>query len=154
MKKYLFAEIICIVLTLIFIVSSVSDSFVTDKTADELSVNLIELMGEDVKIRNNAFTTEKFDIDLSVFESFVYVSSDDVMNVSELFVGVYSDGTHSEVKDVFVSYAEDRYNLFNGYAPEQAAMLNDYILEEKSGAVIFCVSENADAVFSLFSDNL
>ena len=154
MKKYLFAEIICIVLTLIFIVSSVSDSFVTDKTADELSVNLIELMGEDVKIRNNAFTTEKFDIDLSVFESCVYVSSDDVMNVSELFVGVYSDGTHSEVKDVFVSYAEDRYNLFNGYAPEQAAMLNDYILEEKSGAVIFCVSENADAVFSLFSDNL
>lgn len=154
MKKYLFAEIICIVLTLIFIVSSVSDSFVTDKTADELSVNLIELMGEDVKIRNNAFTTEKFDIDLSLFESFVYVSSDDVMNVSELFVGVYSDGTHSEVKDVFVSYAEDRYNLFNGYAPEQAAMLNDYILEEKSGAVIFCVSENADAVFSLFSDNL
>ncbi len=154
MKKYLFAEIICIIITLVFIISSVSNSFVTDKTADEISVNLIELMGEDVKIRNNAFATEKFDLDLSVFDSYIYASSDDVMNVNELFIGVFSDGADSDVKDVFCSYAEDRYNLFNGYAPEQAALLDDYILEEKSGAIIFCVSENADAVLGLFSDSL
>lgn len=154
MKKYLFAEIVCIIAALVFIFFSVSDSFVTDKTADELSDNLIELIGEDIKIRNTVFTAEKFDMDLSVFESFIYASSDDVMNVNELFIGVYSDGNHSDVRDVFVTYAEDRYNLFNGYAPHQAAILNNYILEEKSGVVIFCVSENADAVFSMFSDNL
>ncbi len=152
MKKYYFLEILCIVLTICFIVFSVSGSSEkTDKTADEICENLVQLMStEDVVDRNSNFTSDKYGIDISQFSSSQCYSSDDVMNVNEIFIGVFADEISEDVLSSFEKYAEDRFNLYNGYAQQQSALIDNYILKTESGAVFFCIDENAENIYSEF----
>lgn len=151
MKKYIFVEAICIVLTLLFVVSSVSKEKITTKTADEITGEIISLFCDDtLENRDSLFIKESFGIDTDIFSSVSYYSSDDVMNVSEIFVGVLKDNNQDSMEELFIDYQTDKYNLFNGYAPEQAAWLSSFVYDEASGAVIFIVAENADEIYSAF----
>ncbi len=155
MKKYFITEIICIVLTGIFILSSVSAKKTTNKTAEEITDELTVLFGDESLVaRDSGFIRETFGIDTSAFLSVSYYSSDDIMNVNEIFVGVTDAPLSAEVRSAFISYAEDKHSLFDGYAPEQAAYLDAYVLEENSGAVIFLVSEKADLIKTGFMSAL
>lgn len=151
MNKYRIVEFVCVILSLVFVFSSVKTETQTTKTAEELTEILISEMNSDsLLLREREFIRDRFGIDLSLFSSVIYYSSDDVMEVSELFIGVLN-GEESSVSDAFSKYVTDRFNLFNGYAPEQTVLLDDYILDISSGVLIFCVSENADAVLSAFN---
>lgn len=154
MTKYRVIEIVCVILTVIFIFSSVSKEELTSFTADEISEAVITEMNNDALIkRENEFIRDTFGIEPDLFSSVSYYSSDDVMDVSELLIGVLT-AEEEAVYDSLRGYAQDRYNLFNGYAQKEAALLDSYILETVSGVVIFCVSENEDAVFDAFTNKL
>lgn len=152
MKKYLFAEILCILLTVCFIVYSVSStSVVTDKSAIELGEILLDKMStEDLSEKNINFINEKYDIDASVFSSVFCYASDDVMNVNEIFIGVFAETEDDSVLDKFNSYKDGRFNLYNGYAQEQSALIDSCVLEISSGVLIFCVDDNSNGIFSEF----
>lgn len=152
MKKYYVLEILCIVLTVCFIIYSVSGTSVrTEKTSEELSVHLIRLMAtEDITDRNVNFIRDKYDIDTSLFSSLVCYSSDDVMNVNEIFIGVFADEIDENVLTSFENYAADRYNLYNGYARQQSALIDNYVLKIESGALLFCIDDNAENIFAEF----
>ena len=155
MKKYISIEIICVILTVLFVLSSISTNKNTLKTAEEITGDLVYLLDDDSFIeRDLSFVKEAFEIDLSDFSSVSYYSSDDIMDVTELFVGVLKSEFSDNTKNSFTSYIDDKYNLFNGYAPEQAAYIDAYILDESSGAVVFCVAKDADTVYEAFLDTV
>lgn len=151
MKKYIIVEATCIVLTMLFVISSVRTESLTHKTAKEITddMNLLSF-DETLQERDGNFIKETFKFDLSDFSSYSYYSSDDIMNVTEVFVGVLSGNGSDAIKQLIEDYQSDKYNLFNGYAPEQAAWLDAFVYDELSGAVVFIVAENADAVYSAF----
>ncbi len=149
MKKYIFVEAICIVLTLLFVISSLGSEKSTLKSAKEITdaINIYSF-DETLKERDGLFIKDAFGIDLAQFSSYSYYSSDDVMNVTEVFVGVFNDSSTDGIKELFEDYQAQKYNLFNGYAPEQAAWLDAFIYDEISGTVIIIVAENADEIYS------
>ncbi len=150
MKKYFIVEILCVLLAVSYIVYSVSTTSVTTiKSAEEISSLLVtDMSTDDICERNINFITEKYGVSSSMFSSVVCFSSDDVMNVNELFIGVLTDESNDEIIRSFEDYAEDRFNLYNGYAPEQAALIDNYVLDVSSGALIFCIDDNAEAIYS------
>jgi len=151
MKKYIFVEIVCLILTAVFIVSSIDGDRKTLKTAKEITDDIVHLLEDDSLIeREKPLIKDTFDMDLSDFSSVSYYSSDDIMDVTEIFVGVLKSDFKEETKNAFITYVENEYNLFNGYAPDQAAYIDAYILNESSGAVCFCVAENRDAIYEAF----
>lgn len=155
MKKYFFIEAVCVILTICFIISTMKTDTVTLKTAKELTDELIALFQDDTLIeRDSAFIRESFGIESLEFSSVSYYSSDDIMNVNEIFIGITSKENSDAVLDAISGYAEDKFRLFDGYAPEQAALLDSYVLEYVAGAVIFCVCEDSAQVFEAFSQAL
>lgn len=155
MNKYRITEVLCVLLTLSFIFFSVNSQKKTDKSADELSISVINIMNDNSVIeRNNNYIKENLINDISVFSSVSYYSSDDVMNVNELFIGVLNEKNNNDVFSVFEEYVNDKYNLFNGYAPEQASYLSSYILKNDAGTIFFCVGENAQDIYNEFKNNL
>lgn len=156
MKKYIIAEITCVILTFSFIIYTVTTTTgTTEKTAVEICQNLVaDMSTDDLTERNVNFINEKYNVSSSVFSSVMCLSSDDVMNVKEIFVGVFNEEADSETICAFESYAEDRFNLYNGYAPEQSALIDNYILEVSSGALFFCIDDNAQAIYSEFLKNV
>lgn len=149
MKKYFFVEILCIVLTVCFIVFSVAGTSVkTEKTAEEIINSLVELMStEDIGSKNSNFTADKYNIDSSVFSSLECYCSDDVMNVNELFIGVFAEENDDAVYSAFEKYASDRFTLYDGYASEQSALIGGHILKVESGVLFFCIDENAEDIY-------
>lgn len=151
MSKYRITELLCVVFAILFIVNSIKGEKPTSKTAEELVGELIASVDDEALIkRENEFIREKFSFDLSVFSSISYYSSDDIMNVNEIFVGVFEDEADASVKTVIEEYANDKFTLFNGYAPEASSLLENAKIEIKSNTVFFCVSENADEIYSAF----
>lgn len=154
MTKYRVIEIVCVILTVFFIFSSVKKEELTSFTASEIAESVIGEMNNNTLVsRENEFIRDNLGVDIGLFSSVSYYSSDDVMDVSELFIGVLT-AEEDAVYESLRGYAQDRYNLFNGYAQKEAALLDSYILETVSGVVIFCVSENEDAVFDAFNNKL
>ena len=155
MKKYIIIEAICIALTLLFVISSVGFDRITTKSAEDIANENIGLLSDKTSEKRDVlFIREKLDIDTELFSSVSYYSSDDIMNVNEIFVGVLKEKNSDAVKEAFEKYQSDKYKLFNGYAAEQAAILNSYVYDEVSGAVIFIVAENADEIHSVFLNAL
>lgn len=152
MKKYLITEILCVLLCIVYIIYSVGDTSVkTNKTADELSSALLEMMStDDLNERSINFISEQYNIDASVFSSVSCFTSDDVMNVSEIFIGVFADSSDDTVCSAMNEYSQSRYSLYNGYAAEQAALLDNSIIVVKAGVLFFCVDENAEKIYSEF----
>lgn len=151
MHKYRFVELLCIILAVLFILSSQMADKPTDMTAQQLYASLEQAEENDLIERDKLFLKDKFAIELQASDSFVYYSSDDVMNVNEIFIGVVNDGDINEIKEKFENYLNEKYNLFNGYAPEQAAMLDAARVETVSNVIFFCVSSDADEIFSSLS---
>ncbi len=155
MKKYIFVEILCIILTLVFVINSITPEKATHKTAKEITDEIAaSAYDSTLKERDGLFIKEAFGFDLTEFLSYSYYSSDDIMNVTEVFVGIVNGSFDEKIKAAFEKYQSEKYNLFNGYAPEQAALLDSFIYDEVSGAVVFIVAENAEDIYSAISEAL
>lgn len=153
MMKYRIAEIVCVCLAVLFIAVSFPKEAKTEKTASDLSSDILPMMEDDALIeRDSAFVREKFGIDTSLYSSFAYYSSDDVMNVNELFIAVFGEKVPDGFSDGFVSYSEDRFNLYNGYAPEQARFLENCVILSAGNVFLFCVGENSSEIEAFLAE--
>ena len=108
-----------------------------------------------VILRENEEIRKVFGFDLSEFESVVYYSCEDIMDVTELFVAVFNeDVSHEKIMSVFEDYKMNRYNLFNGYAQLQASLYESAVVYSLNGAFLFCVGENAQIIKNDFIEIL
>lgn len=153
MTKYRIAEIVCVCLAVVFIVVSFPKEIKTDKTASDISSEILPMMKDETLIeRDSSFVREKFGIDSSSYSSFTYYSSDDVMNVNELFIAVFSEKVPVSFADGFKSYSEDRFNLYNGYVPEQARFLENCAILTEGNVFLFCVGENSVEISAFLAE--
>lgn len=151
MNKYRIVELLCVVFAVIFIVNSVSGEKTTSMTASEITESILSDEFSSYIERDREYVREKYGFDPEIFTSFSCYSSDDIMNVNEFFVGVAEDKVDASVSETIEAYRSEKHTLFDDYAPEEAALLDAARLEIKGNVIIFCVSENADEIYSAFT---
>ncbi len=147
MHKYRFTELICIISAIVFIIFTQQGEAPTDMSANEIFSLLEEASADELCSRDKLYMKDKLGIELDG-ESFVWYSSDDVMNVNELIVAVADDAQLNELKSLLEEYVDEKYKLFNGYAPEEAALLGSAVIEIKANVLFFCVGESADELYA------
>ncbi len=151
MYRYRFVEIICVLLALWFIVLSVSGKKELNMTASEIMEIVCKDEISGLVSRDREFIRENLGFDPDVFSSFSYYSSDDVMNVNEVFIAVLDiNGSGTAAVEAMEAYRLGRLNLFNGYAPEQAALIENRKHLFEGNVIIYIISENADEILSAF----
>lgn len=152
MNKYRITETICVLCAAVFILFTLRSSVGTDKSAAEIAACVIKQSGETgLKERGLDEVRKNFSLDAGSLKSFAYFSSDDVMNVDEIFIAVLNSPADSDkIISALSSYADDRYSVFSGYAAEQAESLKNYLLKIKGNALLFCVGGDADGLLDAF----
>ncbi len=152
MHKYRFIELLCIGFTVVFVFCSMSGSTKTiDMTAAEISEKICDEECSTLISRDRSYVKEKLGIDTQDFVDFVYCSSDDIMDVREIFIAVSENEISKTVFKAIEDYRTEKFNLYNGYAPDAALLLKNAVFECRDNILIFAVSDNADAVYSAFN---
>ena len=150
MNKYRFVEILCVIFAVLFIAGSLRGDATLDMTAYEITENICSQLCTELSAGDRDSVRERLGFDPDSFSSFSYYSSDDIMNVREIFIGVSPENTDSTVSEAIRKYLDEKHKLFEGYAPEEAALLKNARIEEKGNVIIFIVAENADEIYSAF----
>lgn len=151
--KYRIAEILCVVLAVLFIAFSLSLNAETDKTAAEISDKIIETVdASGLAERDGQFFKKTFSHAADEFDGIAYYSSDDVMNVSEMLVIKLKDSSDaSETTEFLDRYVSSRYDIFAAYAPEQGEMLKNHILKKKGNMIFMYIGKDSDAALDAFN---
>ncbi|MBR1761986.1 MAG: DUF4358 domain-containing protein [Eubacterium sp.] len=156
-KKYLIAEIICIIALLVFIIAlCASRSGGTKKSIEQISSPVYSAMqkGQMTK-KTNADAYKEFGFDISKTEGIAYYANDNIMDVSELLIIKLQDiDDAGEFKTAIKSRVNDRRNLYKSYAPEQYSLLGNCIIESSGNTVFYCTAKNADALYDAFRNAL
>lgn len=156
MKALRLKEIVCVLLTVVFIFfvtrsEPPSETSAADMAAALLTVTDVSALHE---CKNAEFKRE-FQINPNDYDGVVYYTSDSIMEVRELLVIRLADEAQGEaLTERIRGRVEDKITLFNGYAPEQEALLDGYVLEETRGFVLFAVCDEPEAVRRTFKDHL
>lgn len=150
MSKHRIAEILCILILVVFIgVLSVEET-ISDKTAKEVgSLLFSQLDCEGLKEQSELEIKKELSVSADSYEGIYYIKSDEIMDVREILVIKLNEGQSA---DSAVSKIEKRIEkkqtLFDGYAPEQSAMLQNYVLKVKAGFVFYAVWDDSAAAVS------
>ncbi len=150
MSKHRIAEILCILILVVFIgVLSVEET-TSDKTAKEVgSLLFSQLDCEGLKEQSELEIKKELSVSADSYEGIYYIKSDEIMDVREILVIKLNEGQSA---DSAVSKIEKRIEkkqtLFDGYAPEQSAMLQNYVLKVKAGFVFYAVWDDTAAAVS------
>ncbi|MBQ9531301.1 MAG: DUF4358 domain-containing protein [Eubacterium sp.] len=156
-NKYLYLEILCVIVLLIFIiVLCISRSGGTKKSIEEISSPVIKVLQDNqMSKKTNADAIKAFGFDLSKTDGIVYYENENIMEVSEMVIIKLKDSNDAqEFKTLIEKRVEERKNLYKSYAPEQYALLNDCIIESSSNAIFYCTAKNADKLFEIFKNSL
>ncbi len=82
-----FKQILSLLLIIAFIFVATQDVQTTDKSALEVSIDIIDIIGvDDTALQTNNEFKQEFSLNVSDFDSVVYYSYDDVMTVDELLI--------------------------------------------------------------------
>lgn len=153
--NYKTIELLCIVCTLLFIVFYINSDTGSQKTADEIYSDMSSSFTEGLELQDNSDFKRTFSLSADEFESVVYYSSDDVMNVGELMIiKLRDESSAEEIEESIESYVSENYEIFSGYAPEQGEMLKNYVLETNSNTLFFFVGGESEAAQDAFHDAL
>lgn len=156
MKKYRIAEIICIVILLIFVGILSADETASDKTIKEVAGAVIA----DVDItgltkRDEMQIKKELSLSAKEYDGIYFAKSDDVMDVREiLIIKLKEDQSSDDAVKKIEKRISAKQTLFEGYAPEQSAMLKKYVLKQKAGFIFYCVLKNSEAAVSAFNKTL
>lgn len=156
MKKYRIAEIICIVILLVFIGILSADETASDKTVKEVAgavISDVDIKG--LSKQNEMQIKKELSISAKEYDGIYFVKSDEVMDVRELLIIKLKDNQSSDdaIKKI-EKRIKDKQTLFEGYAPEQSAMLKNYVLKQKAGFIFYCVLEENETAVSAFNKTL
>ncbi len=149
-------EIVCLVCLVAFIMFITSDEKISDKTAEEISAEVISVINaENMTEVDFKKTNKHFGIDKSQYTSVVYYFCEDVMDVRELFIAKAVDDSESQsILSAVEKKLSEKKALFESYAPEQSALLEKAVLVYEKGVVFYAVGEDAQTALSEFSNSL
>ena len=154
--KYKIAELLCVAAVIVFIVFSLSLNSATDKSAEEIGSEIAEQIDLSGLVeRDGLFFKKTFGSSADEFDSIMYYSSDDVMNVSEMLVIKLADASPStEISEQIEEYVDSRYDTFAAYAPEQGEMLKNHVLKKKGNVIFMYIGSNEQAALDAFNSSL
>lgn len=154
--KYKIAELFCVVAVIVFIAFSLSLNSTTEKSAEEIGLEIAEQIDiSGLAERDGLFFKKTFDRSADEFDSVMYYSSDDVMNVSEMLVIKLADASPStEISEQIEEYVDSRYDTFAAYAPEQGKMLKNHVLKKKGNVIFMYIGSNEQAALDAFNSSL
>lgn len=153
MKKYRIAEIICIVILVVFIGFLSKEETTSDKTAKEVAKAVFSAVDTSgLKKQSELQIKKELSLSVDSFDGMYFIKSDDIMDVREIIIIKLKDGASSdEAIQKIKKRLEDKQTLFEGYAPEQSAMLQNYVLKQKAGFVFYAVLTDKEAALSAFN---
>lgn len=153
MKKYRIAEIICIVLLVVFIGFLSKEETTSDKTAKEVAKAVFSAVDTSgLKKQSELQIKKELSLSVDSFDGMYFIKSDDIMDVREIIIIKLKDGASSdEAIQKIKKRLEEKQTLFEGYAPEQSAMLQNYVLKQKAGFVFYAVLTDKEAALSAFN---
>lgn len=156
MKKYRIAEIICIVILVVFIGVLSADETASDKTVKEVAGAVIaEVDIKGLTKQSEMQIKKELSLTADSYDGIYYVKSDEVMDVRELLIIKLKDNQSSEEAiQKIEKRIKDKQTLFEGYAPEQSAMLQNYVLKQKAGFIFYCVLNENETAVSVFNKTL
>lgn len=155
--KYRIIEIFCVIFAAAFIAYSVFSNTGSKKSAEEIYGKMAEdsRFSRGLILRDNSFFKKTFGVSADEFESFVYYSSDDVMDVNELLIVKFDKNRAAqELKEKIENYVSENIEIFEGYAPEQGELLKNYILETNANTLFFFVGGESEAAQDAFNSAL
>lgn len=152
--KYKIIEILCVVLAVLFIASGVTSQKGSKKSAEEIYNTMTETgnFTEDLELKDNSGLKKAFGFSADDFDSVIYYSSDDVMNVNELLIIKFSDSSSiQQAIQAIEKRNSESYDIFAAYAPEQGELLKNYVLTTNSNTLFFFVGGNYEAALDAFN---
>ncbi len=156
MNRHKIAEVICVVILVVFIAFLTSEEKVSDKTANQMGKavsSAVDIKG--LKKQDKMAIKKELSLSWGAFDGIFYLKSDDIMDVREILLIKLKEGTGgNEAVKLIEKRLKERQALFDGYAPEQSALLQNYRLKEKGGFIFCVVSAEADMALSAFNKNL
>jgi len=153
MRKYRAAEIICIVILVVFIGLLSREEASSDKTAKEVAKAVFSAVDTSgLKKQSELQIKKELSLSVDSYDGMYYVKSDDIMDVREIIIIKLKEGGSSdEAVEQIEKRLKEKQTLFEGYAPEQSAMLQNYVLKQKAGFVFYAVLQDKEAALSAFN---
>lgn len=145
-------QVFCIIILIGFIFIATAEPYTSYKTADEVGIELIELMQVELiyEKSDNDFKDE-FLFDANQFDSCIYYACDEIMSVQELLiVKISNDVTTEELVQQIESRLESKIALFEDYANTQADLLKNAIVQTYGDFVFYAVGSNAKDCYDEF----
>ncbi len=158
MRKFFLrlGEVFCVFLLVCFIafVSSQDKiSTVPFKTVSKSVASVCDV--KKLEKRNKLDIKRKFGLDTADYKSFVYYSSDSVMDVRELLIISADNKDVLEAAEKKISkYVTEKAELFDGYAPKESELISSHVLTVKKGYLLFYIGEEKEKAVSAFSESL
>ncbi len=158
MKNFLLksGEILCVVLLAVFIMFICSSDDVSDKTAKQVAVPVVQAFDtSELTFINKKQLKKQLKLDADNFDGYYYFASQDIMDVREVLVIKLKDVSDAQdVMSIISSRLDEKDALFEDYAPEQSALLKSHILTSESGFIYYAVGENAAEGLKAFKSSL
>lgn len=153
MKKYRIAEIICIVILVVFIGVLSREETASDKTVSEVAKAVSSAVDtKGLKKQSELQIKKELSLSSDSYDGFYFIRSDEIMDVREIIIIKLKDNQSSDeaIKKI-TKRVEEKKTLFEGYAPEQSAMLQSYVLKQKAGFIFYAVTDENETALSAFN---
>lgn len=153
MRKYRIAEIICIVILVVFIGILSKEETASDKTVGEVAKavsSAVDIKG--LKKMSELQIKKELSLSADSYDGIYFIKSDEIMDVREIIIIKLKEGQSSdEAVEKIKKRVEEKQTLFEGYAPEQSAMLQNYSLKQKAGFIFYAVTSENETALSAFN---
>lgn len=149
-------EVLCVLLLAIFIAFVSSQDKISTVPFKTVSKSVVSVCNvKKLEKRDKLELKRKFGIDMSDYKSFIYYSSDSVMDVRELLIIRADNKDALEAAEKKISkYVTEKAELFDGYAPEESQLISSHVLTVKKGYLLFYIGEEKEKAVSAFSESL
>lgn len=145
MSRAGFTQLICVILLAVFIGFSLSGEKEVTKSAAEIAEEITAVIDtENLIYFDDTRLKDEFGFDADSFESWVFIGSEDIMDVREILVIKLSEGADSEaVISVIEKRAEEKLGVYKDYDPLASSILEARVTEINNGVIYYSAHENA-----------
>lgn len=145
MSRAGFSQLVCVILLVVFIAFSLSGEKEVTKSATEIAEEITAVIDtENLIYFDEVRLKDEFGFDGDSFESWVFIGSEDVMDVREILVIKLTEGTDSQaITSVIEERAEEKYNTYKDYDPLASSILEARVTQVSNGIIYYSAHENA-----------
>lgn len=146
MSRAGFSQLVCVILLAVFIGFSLAgDKEEITKSATEIAEEIKAVIDTENLINfDETRLKDEFGFEADSFDSWVFIGSEDIMDVREILVIKLNEGEDTEaVISVIEKRAEEKYNVYKDYDPLASSILEARVTEERGGVIFYSAHENA-----------